>query len=218
MKIGVLGTGIVGRTLSEKLVLLGHDVMVGTRDPSVPRRSQKLGDWLWRNPGVQLGTFAQAASHGEMLINATAGAASLDALKLAGVGNLSGKVLIDVANPLDFSKGMPPLLAVSNTDSLGERIQRAYPEAKVVKALNTMNAAVMVDPAKVAGGDHTVFVAGNDAQAKAAVTSLLESFGWRDVLDLGDIGAARGAEMILPIWLRLMGALKKPFFNFKISR
>jgi 8-hydroxy-5-deazaflavin:NADPH oxidoreductase len=142
----------------------------------------------------------------------------LEALEMAGEDNLKGKILIDVSNPLDFSRGMPPTLWVSNTDSLGERIQRRFPEAKVVKTLHTMNAYVMVDPAQLAGADHTVFVSGDDAEAKAEVGELLRSFGWTDIIDLGDITSARGTEMLMPIWLRLFGALQKPVFNFKIVR
>ena len=153
-----------------------------------------------------------------MVVNATAGGVSLVALELAGEGNLNSKIVMDVANSLDFSQGMPPTLAVSNTDSLGEQIQRRFPEAKVVKTLNTMNAYLMVDPARLAAADHTVFVSGDDAEAKTTVTELLRSFGWTDVIDLGDITTARGAEMLLPIWVRLFGALQAPIFNFKIVR
>ena len=129
---------------------------------------------------------------------------------------MNGKVLVDISNPLDFSKGMPPSLSVVNTDSLGEQIQRRFPEARVVKTLHTINAYLMVDPAQLAGGDHTVFVSGDDPGAKGAVTDLLRSFGWTDIIDLGDITTARGTEMLLPMWLRLFGALQKPVFNFKI--
>ena len=142
----------------------------------------------------------------------------MEALEMADEDNLNGKILIDISNPLDFSRGMPPTLWVSNTDSLGERIQRRFPEAKVVKTLHTMNAYVMVDPAQLAGADHTVFVSGDDAEAKAEVGELLRSFGWTDIIDLGDITTARGTEMLMPIWLRLFGALQKPVFNFKIVR
>ena len=153
------------------------------------------------------------------MINATSGSGSLQALELAGESNLNGKILIDISNPLDFSKGFPPSLTVCNTDSLGEQIQRAFPNARVVKTLNTTTAAVMVDPAKVAGGDHHLFVSGNNAAAKARVTELLRQwFGWRNVIDLGDITTARGAEMLLPLWVRLMGPLGTPMFNFKIAR
>ena len=175
--------------------------------------------WQAQHGQVKLGSFAEAAAHGEIVVNATAGMASLDALKRAGEPNLNGKILIDIANPLDFSKGMPPSLSVCNTDSLGEQIQRAFPGAKVVKTLNTMNANLMVNPRQLADGEHHAFVSGNDAQAKVKVTDLLKSwFGWRNVIDLGDITTARGTEMLLPIWVRLWGALQVPIFNFKIVR
>ena len=170
------------------------------------------------HPEVRLGTFGEAATRGEVVVNATAGAISLEALEQAGEDNLNGKILIGIANPLDFPKGMPPTLLISNTDSLGEQIQRRFPEAKVVKTLHTMNAYLMVDPAQLAATDHTVFVSGDDAEAKARVSELLRSFGWTGVIDLGDISTARGTEMLLPIWVRLFGVLQRPIFNFKIVR
>ena len=199
MKIGVLGTGVVGTTIATKLRELGHDVLIGSRsagDDAVP--------------------FAEAAAHGEVVFNCTSGMVSLEALGLAGAENLSGKVLVDVSNPLDFSKGMPPTLAICNDDSVGEQIQRAFPEAKVVKALNTMNASIMVDPASIPG-EHDVFMCGNDDGAKSQVSELLQSFGWpaERIVDLGDIRAARGTEMYLPLWLRLMGAVG-PGFNIRV--
>ena len=226
VRLGILGTGTVGKTIAARLAGLQHDVMVGTRNPEEttsrtepdPYGNPPFSAWQEEHPEVKLGTFAQAAAHGEMIVNATAGAVSLEALEQAGEDNLSGKVLIDISNPLDFSKGMPPTLSVVNTDSLGEQIQRRFPEAKVVKTLHTMNAYLMVDPAQLAGGDHSVFVSGDDPEAKAAVTDLLRSFGWTDIIDLGDITTARGTEMVLPVWLRLFGALQKPLFNFKIVR
>jgi predicted dinucleotide-binding enzyme len=165
---------------------------------------------------------AEVRRNGKMYIkavvfNCTAGSASLEALKQAGGSNLGGKVLVDVANPLDFSKGMPPTLTVCNTDSLAEQIQRAYPDAKVVKALNTVNNMVMVNPGMVSG-EHDVFVCGNDPQAKARVVEILRSFGWEKPFDLGDITAARGLEMMLPVWVQLYGTLQRPNFNFKIAR
>lgn len=165
------------------------------------------------------GTFADAAEFGEIVINATAGGASLEALRSAGAEHLSGKVLVDVANPLDFSGGMPPTLSVANDDSLGEQIQEAFPEARVVKALNTVNASVMVEPGALEEGTN-VFVCGNDSSAKAQVIEILETFGWLsgDIVDLGDISAARGTEMYLPLWLRMMGALDTPQFNIRIVR
>ena len=227
MRIGVLGTGMVGQVLAAKLAGTGYEVTVGTRDPAATLARQEpdgygnppFSAWHAQHPDVKVGSFADAASHGELVVNATAGAASLDALRLAGEANLHGKVLVDLANALDFSKGMPPSLLVANTDSLGERLQRAFPDVKVVKSLNTMNALLMADPGQLADGDHTVFVCGDDDEAKAQVTQLLtEAFGWRDVIDLGDLSAARATEMVLPIWLRLMGTLRTPAFNFKVVR
>jgi predicted dinucleotide-binding enzyme len=226
VRLGILGTGVVGKTLAARLADLGHEVMVGTREPeetlsrTEPDQYGNLpfGTWQQEHPEVKLGSFGEAAIHGEMVVNATAGTVSLEALDMAGEENLSGKVLIDISNPLDFSKGMPPTLSVSNTDSLGEQIQRRFGEAKVVKTLHTMNAYLMVDPAQLGGGDHTVFVCGDDVEAKERVTELLRSFGWTDIIDLGDISMARGTEMLLPIWLRLFGSLQKPLFNFKIVR
>ena len=226
MRFGILGTGVVGKTIAVRLDGLGHDVIVGTRNPeeTLSRTdpdqygNPPFGAWQEEHPEVRLGTFAEAAAHGDMVVNATAGAVSLEALEQAGEDNLNGKILIDIANPLDFSKGMPPTLLVSNTDSLGEQIQRRFPEAKVVKTLHTMNAYLMVDPAQLAATDHTVFVSGDDAEAKARVSELLRSFGWSDIIDLGDITTARGTEMVLPIWVRLFGVLQKPIYNFKIVR
>jgi 8-hydroxy-5-deazaflavin:NADPH oxidoreductase len=226
VRFAVLGTGVVGKTIAARLAGLGHEVVIGTREPAEtmsrtePDRygNPPFSAWQEEHPEVRLGTFAESAAHGEMVVNATAGGVSLEALELAGEDNLNGKILIDIANPLDFSKGMPPTLSVSNTDSLGEQIQRRFPEAKVVKTLHTVNAFLMVDPAQLAATDHTVFVGGDDVEAKAAVTDLLRSFGWTDIIDLGDITTARGTEMLLPIWVRLFGALQKPIFNFKIVR
>lgn len=199
MRIGVLGTGVVGQTLGEKLTSLGHDVKVGSRDPE---RS-----------------FADAAAHGEVVFNATAGTASLEALRMAGADKLAGKLLVDVANPLDFSKGFPPTLSVCNDDSLAEQIQREFPDARVVKALNTMNADVMVRPDLVPG-EHNVLIAGDDDGAKKEVQQLLESFGWPSdrVMDLGGLDAARGMEMYLPLWLRLFQAAGTGHINIAVMR
>jgi predicted dinucleotide-binding enzyme len=215
MKIGILGTGMVGKSIGTKLVQLGHIVKMGSRNAD----NAKGAEWVKASgPSASQGTFADAAAFGEILFNCTSGMASLEALKLAGESNMNGKVLIDVSNPLDFSKGMPPSLTVCNTDSLGEQIQRAFPQVKVVKTLNTVSCNLMVNPALVPGS-HDLFVSGNDAAAKARVTEILkEWFGWKTVIDLGDITTARGAEMILPLWVRLMGAFQSPNFNFKIVR
>jgi hypothetical protein len=214
MKIGILGTGMVGTTLGSKLIQLGHEVKIGSRSAG----NEKAAEWV-RTAGGQAsqGTFADAAAFGELLLNCTSGGASLEALRMAGAGNLRDKVLVDVANPLDFSQGRPPSLLVSNTDSLGEQIQAAFPEAKVVKALNTMWAGIMVNPRLLPDTHHT-FLSGNDAPAKARVKELLRSFGWQEseILDLGDITTARGTEMVLPLWVRIWGATQNGAFNFKI--
>jgi predicted dinucleotide-binding enzyme len=225
MKIAVLGTGTVGRVLAGRIASLGHDTTVGTRDPAATMartEADGMGNppyaaWSAEHPTISLATFADAARDAELVVNASNGEATLDVLRQAGAENLSGKVLIDVSNPLDFSAGFPPTLAVSNTDSLAEQIQREFPEARVVKSLNTMNADLMVDPASL-GAESTVFVSGDDLEAKATVTSLLESFGHTDVIDLGDITTARGPEMLLPAWLRLMGSLGNAKFNWKVVR
>ncbi|MDQ3587594.1 MAG: NAD(P)-binding domain-containing protein [Actinomycetota bacterium] len=212
MRFGVLGTGVVGRTIATKLVGLGHEVWMGSRvagNESASAWAAESGD------AASEGDFAAAAGFGEVVVNATAGTASLEVLRAVGAEVLAGKVLIDVANALDFSRGMPPVLAFCNDDSLGERIQREFAEARVVKTLNTVNAEVMVDPA-LAGGETDVFVCGDDEEAKAQVTGLLGDFGWGSVVDLGDITAARGAEMYLPLWLRLFGAKGTGHLNVKV--
>jgi 8-hydroxy-5-deazaflavin:NADPH oxidoreductase len=215
MRIGVLGTGMVGETLSTKFVELGHDVVMGARSAG----NDKAVAWSERFPErAGQGSFADAAAHGEMVVNATAGVASVEALRAAGADNLAGKTLLDVANPLDFSGGFPPRLSVVNDDSLGEQIQREFPAARVVKALNTMNCLVMVDPARLAG-DHDVLMAGDDEAAKRQVTGLLESFGWPApaIRDLGGIRSARGLESYLPLWLSLMGILGTGDFNIHVA-
>jgi 8-hydroxy-5-deazaflavin:NADPH oxidoreductase len=215
MKIAVLGTGVVGETIASKLVALGHEVKMGSRSAT----NEKAAAWV-KKAGARAsqGTFADAAAFGELLFNCTLGTGSIPALEAAGKENLKGKILLDLSNPLDFTKGMPPTLFVSNDDSLGERIQRAFPELKVVKTLNTVNANVMVDPARVPG-EHTVFVSGNDAEAKKQVKQLLtDGFGWKQVIDMGDITTARGTESYLLLWIRLWGALGTPDFNIHVVK
>jgi len=214
-RIAVLGTGTVGDTVGSKLVELGHQVMMGSRTAG----NEKAQAFAAKHGGkAGAGTFADAAAFDELIVNCTAGTASVEALQLAGAEHVNGKVLIDIANPLDFSRGMPPSLSIVNTRSLGEEIQDAFPDAKVVKALNTMWCGLMVNPAMINGGDHTTFICGNDAGAKETVKALLRSFGWEDrnILDLGDITAARGTEMYLPLWLRIYGANGSGVFNIKI--
>lgn len=212
MKIGVLGSGMVAQGLSARLAELGHNVVIGTRD------ADKLRGWQSSNQRVLIGSFAETAAHGDIVINATNGAGSLSALTMAGDENLADKILIDVSNPLDFSDGFPPSLTVFGKDSLAEQIQRAFPMTKVVKTLNTVTARVMTHPLEIANGDHHVFISGNDADAKNQVTELLRSFGWINVFDLGDISTARGAEAYVLLWVRLYGALNTGMINIKIMK
>jgi predicted dinucleotide-binding enzyme len=206
MNAGVLGTGMVGTAIASKLVSLGHSVAVGSRTAD----SAAATKWA-RGAGspARAGTFADAAAFGDVLFNCTRGAASLSALHTAGAQNLNGKVLIDVANVLPPDEVGPR--------SLGEQIQDVFPAAKVVKALNTVNCDVMVNPASVRGR-HSVFVSGNDAMAKQQTVALLESFGWVDVIDLGDITTARATESYLPLWIALWRRLGTAAFNVSVVR
>ncbi len=226
MNIGILGSGIVAKTIAGKLDALGHVVKLGTRDVKATLGRNEpdmaggppLRTWLETHPKVTLVTQAEAAAHGELVINALSGQGALPGLREVARA-LAGKILVDISNPLDFSKGMPPSLTVANTDSLGEQIQRALPDTRVVKTLNTVNAFLMVDPRQLAGGDHSMIVCGNDDAAKAEVTRLLvDGFGWKDVIDLGDITNARGTEMYVVLWARLFGGLRTPMFNMKLVR
>lgn len=215
MRIAVLGTGTAGRTLAGRLVETGHSVTIGSRSAT----NEAALEWAaGAGPHARAATFFDAAADGEVIINATPGTVSLDVLAAASTKNLDGKVLIDVANPLDHSAGFPPSLSISNTDSLAETIQRSFPTARVVKALNTMRADVMVAPDRLAGGDHDVFMAGDDAQAKEVVAGLLRGFGWRPehIRDLGPLEAARGMEMWLPLWLRIFLRQGDRVFNIKV--
>jgi 8-hydroxy-5-deazaflavin:NADPH oxidoreductase len=216
MKAGILGTGMVGATIGTKLVQLGHQVKMGSRTAN----NEKAAKWVNENgSNTSQGTFADAAAFGEIIFNCTKGDGAMDAVKAAGEANLNGKILVDVSNPLDFSKGMPPSLypSLSNTNSLGEEIQRTFPNTKVVKALNTMNCVLMVNPSLVPGS-HDLFMCGNDEAAKAIVSGIVKSFGWDSIVDLGDITAARAMEAMLPIWVRLMMKFQSPNFNFKIVK
>lgn len=212
MRIAVLGTGMVGRTLAPAFERLGHDVVVGTRSPEATRERD---DWALDLP---LAPYSEVTEGADLVVNATNGNASLAALGAVGPEALAGKVLLDVANPLDYSAGFPPTLTVKDTDSLAEQIQQAFPDARVVKSLNIVNCVVMVDPGRVGDGDTTMFVAGDDADARQVVVSLLEELGWRDVIEFEHLSAARGMEMWLPLWIRLMGRLGTADFNLKIVR
>ncbi len=213
-KIGLLGTGMVGQTIGNKLVSLGYEVMMGSRT----RDNEKALQFVKNNgKGASNGTFEEAVKFGELIFLCTKGEATLDILKLAGPANFTGKTVADISNPLDFSKGMPPSLFICNTNSLGEEVQKTLPGAHVVKTLNIVNCEVMVQPGK-SGGNPTMFMSGNDAGAKNNIKSILNQFGWEDIIDLGDITTARGTEMMLPIWLRTYMATGNGYIGFKIVR
>ena len=213
MKIAILGTGMVGETLATKLVALGHEVRMGSRTAD----NERATAWAARaGERAGHGRFADVVVDAELVFLCTLGTAALDVLAAVGEEALAGKIVVDTTNPLDFSRGFPPCLFVSGSDSLGERVQRAHPRARVVKALNTISAPVMVDPRSLPG-EHLSFVAGNDPEARSKVAGLLtEGFGWPRVLDLGDITGARGTEAYLLLWLRLYGALQSPLFNIQL--
>ena len=215
MQIAVLGTGMVGRALAGRLSELGHDVTVGTRDPAATAAKAEYAGWAGQHPAVGLATFAHAAKGAELVVNATSGAVTLDVLHAAG--DLSGAVVLDVSNGLDFSGGFPPLVSTPQDDSIAEQVQREFPTARVVKSLNTLTAELMAHPERLPDPG-TVFVSGDDPEAKATVTSLLHQLGHTDVIDLGDVTTARGPEWLMPAWLRLMGVVGTPLFNWKVVR
>ena len=203
MKVGILGSGDVGRALGRGFASRGYDVKIGTRKPN----AKELQAWLKETKGKgSVGSPAEAAAHGEVLVLAVVGEAAESAIDLAGPRNFDGKVVIDSMNPLDFSKGMPPGLFVGTTDSLGERIQRRLPKAKVVKCFNIISNVSMVDP-KIPGGPPDMMIAGNDKAAKAKVTGIVKEFGWPGAIDVGGIEGARGLEALTPLWVRVCTAL-----------
>ncbi|WP_028635731.1 NADPH-dependent F420 reductase [Nocardioides sp. URHA0032] len=216
MDISVLGTGAVGRAVAGRLDDLGHHVTMATRDPEATSGREDHAGWAAAHPGVRLVAFADAGADADLVVNALGGDVAEGVLAEVGEG-LAGRVLLDISNPLDHSQGFPPRLFVKDDDSLAERIQRAHAEARVVKALNTMNSAVMVDPARL-GEETTVFVSGDDQHAKATVVGLLRELGHTDVIDLGGLETARGAEMFLPLWVRTALALGGSDFNIKVVR
>jgi 8-hydroxy-5-deazaflavin:NADPH oxidoreductase len=212
MKIGILGTGMVGETIGTKFVQLGHQAKMGSRTAS----NDSAAKWVkTAGANASQGTFADAAAFGDIAFVCLKGAVFLEVAKTLSPGALAGKVLVDVSNPLEFPNGTMSL-SICNTSSLGEEVQKALPSAKVVKTLNTVNCEVMVDPAK--GGNPTMFLCGNDPDAKKKVTELLKSLGWRDILDLGDITKARGTEAQMHIWMNLFGLFGNPHFGFKVVR
>jgi predicted dinucleotide-binding enzyme len=230
MKIAIIGTGTVGTTIASKLVELNHDVMIGTRNVEDKLASTKkdsygnppFSEWIKTNKKVRLGTFADAAAFGELVVNATHGSSSVEALTLAGTKNLKGKVIIDISNPLDFSKGMPPglLPGLNNTHSLAEEIQKTFPDAQVVKTLNTMWCGLMTNPDLIGKGDHINFICCNNDEAKDKVKKLLNQFGWKDrnIIDIGDLTGARATEAFLHLWLKVMAVEKTGAFNFNLVR
>ncbi len=229
MKIAIFGTGMVGQTLAVALAAKGHTVTIGTRDVAAslantqphPFGMPGFGTWHQQHAYLPVATFADAAARSDLLVNATKGIAILDILKDVPAASVDGKVMIDAANALDFSKGMPPRVSIADVPgaSVGERLQAAHPRLRVVKALNTLTAYAMLNPSAVQGGDSSLFIAGNDAAAKAEVTGLLQSYGWKDVLDLGDISSAGALELLMPFWLRVWSKLgQTTVFNYKIVR
>ena len=215
MKIAVLGTGTVGKALAGRLVGLGHDVTIGTRDPEATSRKEDFAGWAAEHPAIPVATFAHASEGAQLVVNATSGQVTLAVL--AQAGDLAGKVVLDISNGLDHSAGFPPRITFPPDDSMAEQIQHAHPDARVVKSLNTMTAPLMVDPRQLSDPG-SVFVSGDDAEAKALVTELLHEFGHTDVIDLGDVTTARGPEWLMPAWLRLMGPMGSPMFNWKVVR
>lgn len=216
MNIAILGTGMVGAAVGKKLTDLGHKVMMGSRTSD----NEKALEWVKKcGANASAGNFSEAAAFGEIIFLCTNGAVTIEAIALSGKENFKGKTVIDITNPLDFSKGMPPTLIaeLTNTNSLGEEVQKTLPDSKVVKTLNTVNCEIMTDPSKLSE-ETSIYVSGNDSAAKEKVSEILRSFGWTSIIDLGDISTARGTEMILPLWIRLWGSLKTGHFNFKIVR
>jgi predicted dinucleotide-binding enzyme len=209
MQIAILGSGDVGRFLADGFRRAGHDVTIGTRDPDATRSRD---DWA----DVDLPLAAYPDLRADIFVNATRGDGSLAALRAVGPA-LDGMVVIDTSNPLDFSQGFPPSLFVSNTDSLAEQLQRALPQVRLVKMFSHMAHEVMVDPDSP-GQESTILLAGNDAAARQTAADLARDLGWVDVLDLGDLTAARGIEMYIPLWLRLYGVVGSPLFNLKVVR
>jgi hypothetical protein len=211
-RVGVLGTGEVGRRLAGGFRSRGHDVMIGSREPG----KSDLAEWLSGDgSGIEAGTFAQAASHGELVVVAVLGNAAESAIAEAGPDNFRGKVVIDAMNPLDFSGGFPPKLSIAGEDSLGERVQRALPDAHVVKAFNTIGSPYFVDPS-FSDGRPTMLIAGDDQGAKGTVRDVLADFGWADTVDIGGIEGSRELEAICIVWVKIGGARGAWDHGFKL--
>ncbi|MHB9034018.1 MAG: NADPH-dependent F420 reductase [Anaerolineae bacterium] len=226
MKIGILGTGTVGRTLADKLQQLGHSVVIGTRDPADTLKREEntesgltaMRAWLHDHAEIPLKTMAEAAEFAEMVICAVDGLVLQDALEAANPGNLYGKILVDLTNAVTGAPDGSSGLLVANTESMAERVQRSLPKTRVVKTLNNISAPLMVDPQQLANGGHTVFLCGNDGDARQQVHELLQQMGWSDVIDLGDLSAARSLEMLVLLWFNLWQTLGTEMFNLKVVR
>ncbi|EKE30208.1 MAG: hypothetical protein ACD_2C00026G0001 [uncultured bacterium (gcode 4)] len=225
MKIWILGTGMVGRAHASRLANLGHQVMIGTRDivKTLEKRepdemwTPAFAEWRLQNENIILGIFEDTANFWEIVFNCLKWEYAIEAL-LPLERHLNGKILVDMSNPLDFSKWMPPTLFLSNDTSLWEEIQSALPNVKVVKMFNTVNSYLQVNPHLLASGNHTIFIAWDNPVAKAEVINIALTYGWEDIIDLGDMTWARWMEMWLPLWLRLWWAIENPMFNLKIIR
>ena len=212
MRVGVLGSGEVGRCLAAGFSGRGHEVMIGSRDPA----KAELREWLAGDgSGIEVGTFAETAAHGELLVLAVLGNAAEEAIADAGPDNFKGKIVIDAMNPLDFSGGFPPKLSIAGEDSLGERVQRALPEARVVKAFNTIGNPYFVDPS-FSEGQPTMLIAGDDQSAKDTVRDVLTDFGWSDTVDIGGIEGSRELEAICVVWVKIGGARGAWDHGFKL--
>jgi len=215
-KIGILGTGMVGESIGTKLIELGYEVRMGSRTAN----NEKAMEWASKNGDrASTGTFNDAASFGELIVVCTKGDATVSVARSINPDLVKGKIIIVISNPLDFSKGMPPFLIpeLTNTNSLGEEVQKILSLANVVKTLDTVNCQIMVNPNKLSG-PQTMFIAGNNSEAKKQVGELLEKFGWNEIVDLGDITGARATEMMMPIWIRIMVTTNNVQFGFKIVR
>ncbi len=212
MKIGILGSGDVGQVLGRGFAQAKHEVMIGTRSPQDKKLQPLLK--LVGNLG-STATFPQTVTFGEVIVIALKGEVVESVLKDIGPKPFAGKLVIDVSNPLDFSKGMPPSLFVGWTDSLGERVQRLLPTAKVVKCWNTVPNSLMFRPS-LAGTQPTMFICGNEVSAKIAMKQFLQEFGWKDVIDIGGIEAARYLESLVALWVRVTGALGNWNHAFKV--
>jgi 8-hydroxy-5-deazaflavin:NADPH oxidoreductase len=215
-KIGILGTGMVGNTMGTRLIEMGYEVKMGSRSAN----NKVAADWVsGKGSKASAGTFAEAAAFGEVVFICLKGDAVIPVIKSIDPALFNGKIVIDISNPLDFSKGMPPSLlsGLENTNSLGEEVQKTLPGAKVVKTLNIVNTQIMVTPDKLKP-QASMFVAGNDEEARKVVTELLKAFGWQDIHDLGDITAARAMEMMLPIWVRILVTTNNPHFGFRLVK